>query len=77
MESETFTVLFEPDGRRVKTSYGFSVLQAAKKAGVSLRSECGGRGVCGKCKVIIKDIGVVNKITENREKNTFLERRLT
>ncbi|RLG91367.1 MAG: ferredoxin [Candidatus Hecatellales archaeon] len=68
MESETFTVLFEPDGRRVKTSYGFSVLQAAKKAGVSLRSECGGRGVCGKCKVIIKDIGAVNKITEIEKK---------
>lgn len=61
---ETFVVFFEPDCKKIRIAYGFSVLQAARRVGVNIRSECGGRGVCGKCKVIIKNPKAVNEITE-------------
>lgn len=46
------TVVFEPEGRRV-TAQPASVLDIAREAGVTLRSDCGGRGVCGKCRVVV------------------------
>ena len=63
-----FTLLFEPDGRKVKVPSGSTVFQAAKEAGVGIRSECGGKGACGKCKIIIKDSKVVNEVTEVERK---------
>lgn len=46
------TVTFEPEGRRIR-SQPASILEIARSAGVSLRSDCGGKGVCGKCKVVV------------------------
>ncbi|MEM2778865.1 MAG: ASKHA domain-containing protein [Candidatus Jordarchaeales archaeon] len=46
------TVTFEPEGRRIR-SQPASILEIARNADVSLRSDCGGKGVCGKCKVVI------------------------
>ena len=43
--------------RRPKRSHvaaGESLLAAARAAGVRLHSECGGDGLCGKCKVIVR-----------------------
>ena len=62
------TVTFEPDGKKVKVKAGTNILQAAKEAGVGIRSECGGRGVCGKCKVIIKGTDAVSEISSAEEK---------
>jgi uncharacterized 2Fe-2S/4Fe-4S cluster protein (DUF4445 family) len=62
------TIVFEPEGKNVKTSRGKSVFQAIKEAGVGIRSECGGKGLCGKCKVIIKNSDAVNKLTEAEKK---------
>lgn len=58
------TVEFEPEGRRVRVSPGITILQAASEAGISIRSECGGKGDCGKCKVIIQDKNAVTEITD-------------
>lgn len=49
--------------------YMSTVFQAAMEAGVSIRSECGGKGACGKCKVIIRDSKVVNEVTELERKH--------
>ncbi len=46
------TVTFEPEGRKVRAQPA-SIMDIAREAGVSIRSDCGGRGVCGKCRVII------------------------
>jgi len=46
------TLTFEPEGRKVKAQPA-SILEIARNAGVSLRSDCGGKGVCGKCRVVI------------------------
>ncbi|MBV9113688.1 MAG: DUF4445 domain-containing protein [Hyphomicrobiales bacterium] len=48
-----FTVAFSPSGKRGRFPEGVSVLQAARKLGVDLDSVCGGRGICGRCRVAI------------------------
>jgi uncharacterized 2Fe-2S/4Fe-4S cluster protein (DUF4445 family) len=52
--AETFEVVFEPYGKRVVAQRGSTILDAAQAAGLDLRSTCGGRGECGKCRVIIE-----------------------
>ncbi len=48
-----FTVAFSPSGKRGRFAEGVSVLEAARKLGVDLDSVCGGRGICGRCRVSI------------------------
>ncbi|MEW6446642.1 MAG: ASKHA domain-containing protein [Bacillota bacterium] len=45
------SVLFLPDNLEVKIAPGLTLIQAAAKAGITLRGACGGKGVCGRCKV--------------------------
>jgi uncharacterized 2Fe-2S/4Fe-4S cluster protein (DUF4445 family) len=47
-------VVFAPSGKRGRFAAGTTLLQAARALGVDLDSVCGGRGICGRCKV---DIG--------------------
>ena len=55
MEKETFTVtFFHPQPTKVKVTKGKDLLSSAIEAGVFINSSCGGDGVCGRCKVIIK-----------------------
>ncbi|MBU0730512.1 MAG: DUF4445 domain-containing protein [Proteobacteria bacterium] len=53
------TVTFLPSGKSVTIKQGEYLLKAARLAGIHINSSCGGGGVCGKCKVIIKqgDVG--------------------
>jgi len=48
---KTFEVTFQPDGRTVRVAEGTGLLEAAISAGVPIEGICGGKGVCGKCKV--------------------------
>lgn len=50
---EPITVIFEPDGKRCRIKKQINLLDAAKDLGVGIRSECGGEGTCGKCKIIV------------------------
>ncbi|MHA1231956.1 MAG: 2Fe-2S iron-sulfur cluster-binding protein [Candidatus Helarchaeota archaeon] len=52
--SDKVEIIFYPDGRRVLVKKGTSILQAAIDEGIDIVSLCGGKGVCGKCKVIIE-----------------------
>ncbi|MBW2094021.1 MAG: DUF4445 domain-containing protein [Deltaproteobacteria bacterium] len=54
----THKVLFLPDGKEVEVEAGITLMEAAEKAEVYINSLCGGKGVCGKCKVQIKSDGV-------------------
>ncbi len=47
----TVKVVFTPSGRRGEIERGTSVLAAARMLGVDLDSVCGGRGICGRCRV--------------------------
>jgi uncharacterized 2Fe-2S/4Fe-4S cluster protein (DUF4445 family) len=61
-------VVFTPSGRRGRFPVGTPVLQAARSLGVDIDSVCGGRGICGRCQVLVAEgefpkHGVVSKIT--------------
>ncbi|MBM3253671.1 MAG: DUF4445 domain-containing protein [Candidatus Omnitrophica bacterium] len=47
-------VTFFPEGKTIEVQKGRELLSAAISAGVYINSSCGGDGVCGRCKVIIK-----------------------
>ena len=47
-------VTFKPTGASAEVTAGTSLLEAAALAGVSIRNDCGGRGVCGRCVVLLE-----------------------
>jgi len=51
---EKFKVTFYPDNKTIEVDKGKTILSAAISAGVFITSACGGDGVCGRCKVIVK-----------------------
>ncbi len=70
------SVLFQPSGRRGEVERGKTILQAAQELGVSIESVCGGKSLCGKCKVrlepklVLSDGEIVSPVT--REETEFL-----
>jgi len=56
---DKFKVTFYPDKKTISVAKDKTILSAAISAGVYINSACGGDGVCGKCKVIVKQ-GRVN-----------------
>jgi uncharacterized 2Fe-2S/4Fe-4S cluster protein (DUF4445 family) len=69
-------VLFEPYGRMVEAKISSTLLDVAQKNGIGIRSECGGKQVCGKCRVIVNDQAGLNHITD-REKPVLSEDEIT
>ncbi|HUG04449.1 MAG TPA: ASKHA domain-containing protein [Steroidobacteraceae bacterium] len=53
-DSERF-VVFMPSGKRGRFPVGTPLLQAARALGVDVDSVCGGRGICGRCQVVIAE----------------------
>jgi uncharacterized 2Fe-2S/4Fe-4S cluster protein (DUF4445 family) len=51
---EKFKVTFYPDNKVVEVEKDRTILSAALSAGVYINSACGGDGVCGRCKVIVR-----------------------
>jgi uncharacterized 2Fe-2S/4Fe-4S cluster protein (DUF4445 family) len=49
-----FRVKFYPDRKEVEVEKGKSILAAAISAGLHINSSCGGDGVCGRCKVVLR-----------------------
>src|SRR5579859_3653199 len=48
-------VVFTPSGKRGHFPAGTPVLQAARSLGVDVDSVCGGRGLCGRCQVLVAE----------------------
>ena len=48
-------VVFTPSGKRGSFAVGTPVLQAARSLGVDIDSVCGGRGLCGRCQVLVAE----------------------
>ena len=59
-------VIFKPLKQEAEVEPGTSLLDAAQKAGVSIASDCGGMGRCGKCKVAVQK-GVSSLSPRERE----------
>ena len=74
---EKFKVTFYPDNKTVEVEKDRTILSAAISAGVYINSACGGDGVCGRCKVILKKGQVItqpsgNLSVQEREKGIYL-----
>jgi uncharacterized 2Fe-2S/4Fe-4S cluster protein (DUF4445 family) len=48
-------VVFTPSGRRGRVPHGTPLLQAARSLGVDIDSVCGGRGMCGRCQILVAE----------------------
>ncbi len=48
-------VVFTPSGKRGRFAEGTDLLDAARSLGVDLDSVCGGRGICGRCQVVVSE----------------------
>src|SRR6202162_1541750 len=57
MASRTPLVVFMPSGKRGNFPVGTPLLQAARSLGVDIDSVCGGRGLCGRCQVLVAEGG--------------------
>ncbi len=55
MSDNTAYVVFTPSGRRGRFEQGTPILECARRLGVDLDSVCGGRGLCGRCKVLVAE----------------------
>ncbi|MBU7044588.1 MAG: DUF4445 domain-containing protein [Theionarchaea archaeon] len=61
-------ITFQPSGKRITIQKGCTILDAAHAVGIPIRSVCGGKGLCGKCKIQIKeDISILEKYAERVE----------
>ena len=46
---------FMPSGRRGRFPIGTPILDCARQLGVDIDSVCGGRGICGRCQVVVAE----------------------
>jgi uncharacterized 2Fe-2S/4Fe-4S cluster protein (DUF4445 family) len=51
----TVQVTFQPEGKAAHVLPGSLVIEAAARAGIIIETPCGGRGTCGKCRVVVED----------------------
>ena len=66
---------FEPIGLRIPCMKGDTIFDAAGKAGIPIVSYCGGKTICGRCKIRIMN-GNVSPISKN-EGNLLSEEEIT
>ncbi len=55
MSEDTFTIVFQPSGKRGTARAGQTVLEVARDLGVYIESICGGHQTCGKCRVRVAE----------------------
>jgi len=48
-------LVFMPSGKRGRFQKGTPILTAARQLGVDIDSVCGGRGICGRCQVVVSE----------------------
>jgi uncharacterized 2Fe-2S/4Fe-4S cluster protein (DUF4445 family) len=61
---ETFKVTFQPMDVSVEAASGETVLDAAARQDIPIRSDCGGKGLCGKCLVLARPAENLSAPTE-------------
>ncbi len=54
-DTEGSLVVFTPSGKRGRVATGRNLLDAARSLGVDLDSVCGGRGICGRCQIVVAE----------------------
>jgi len=51
----THTVVFTPLRKQVTVKTGTSLLEAASMADIVIGNLCGGDGICGRCKMVVRE----------------------
>ena len=64
----THKVTFQPMGISTQVAAGKTIMDAAAGQDIRLRSDCGGKGLCGKCVVEVTQKDHVSPLTENEAK---------
>jgi uncharacterized 2Fe-2S/4Fe-4S cluster protein (DUF4445 family) len=59
-------IVFTPSGRRGTFPHGTPLLDAARSIGVDVDSVCGGRGLCGRCRVVCTEGDFAKHAIESR-----------
>ena len=72
-----FKVTFYPDNLTIEVNKDTTILSAAISAGIGINSVCGGDGVCGRCKVVLKKGKVIHSSSaaltkDDKKKNIYL-----
>jgi len=75
IDTQKHKVYVAPGGDRIDVATGENLLEVLSESGVFLRSDCGGKGVCGKCLVTILEsspaddlpFNVTKEIPENEK----------
>ncbi len=57
------TVTFRPQSSEVRVRKGATLLEAATAAGITINNLCGGDGICGRCKMIVREGEVSGQVT--------------
>jgi len=71
---DKFEITFQPHGRRGTFRIGVNLLEAAKELGIDILSLCGGRGLCGKCKVkVLRGYEHLNPLEEFEVRSLTIE----
>jgi len=60
----TFRIRFLPEEHETAVEEEMTLLEAARQAGVYVGAICGGEGICGKCRVIVREGEVEGESTE-------------
>ena len=58
--------MFTPSGRRGTFPHGTPLLDAARSIGVDIDSVCGGRGLCGRCRIVCAEGDFAKHAIESR-----------
>ncbi|MFV2065927.1 MAG: 2Fe-2S iron-sulfur cluster-binding protein, partial [Pirellulales bacterium] len=69
---DTCRVVFQPEDKSAAVKTGTTILDAAAQAGVSIDGLCGGDGVCGRCRVIVRDGQVAGGTTNHLTREDIL-----
>ena len=55
MTNNKFSITLLPENKSFTASRGLTLLEALENAGIYIDAPCGGKGLCGKCKVLVKE----------------------
>jgi len=75
VSNDKIEVRFHPAGGTAKAPAGINLLEAAHLAEVTISTPCGGKGICGKCQVLVRS-GAVSEATA-AEKKLLTEEQLS
>ena len=62
-------IVFTPSGRRGEFPHGVRLLDAARSIGVDVDSVCGGRGLCGRCRIVCMEGDFAKHAIRSRPEN--------